>query len=70
MRSPDIIPAVSAQLWQSLSDSVILQHPRLAPRHPLSLSLLISWDVSLLIFLPEDTETPVTEGWDEHTPVR
>lgn len=23
-----------------------------------------------LIFLPEDTETPVTEGWEEHTPVR
>lgn len=98
VRSPDvIIPAVSTQLWQSLSDSLILQHPWLVPRHPLFLSLFISWDISLpsflparevmrivwlrtaediglqvlsFIFLSEDTETPVTEGWDEHTPVR
>lgn len=28
------------------------------------------WLASPLIFLPEDTETPMTEGWDEHTPVR
>lgn len=50
MHSADvIIPAVSTQLWWSLSDSLILQHPRLVPRRLLltrSLFLLVDWDAS------------------------